>query len=93
MTAKQREVWQLYVKGNTVSEIAQITGKSKGSVYALLKTIRARAGAPPVKTIEKKSVPCKNSPSCFTCPLKDCTMWESAITRTNLLPGDMEWDR
>lgn len=30
----------------------------------------------------KKSVPCKNSPSCFTCPLKDCVMWESIITKT-----------
>lgn len=86
MTVKQREVWGLHVKGNTVSDIAQITGRSKSSVYSMLKTIKKRAGAPVVK----KSVPCKNSPSCFTCPLKDCVANESVITRTNLLPWDME---
>lgn len=84
MTARQRKVWSLYAKGNTVSDIAQITGKSRSSVYSMLKTIKVRAGAPAVR----KSVPCKNSPSCFTCPLKDCVVSESVITRTNLLPGD-----
>lgn len=86
MTAKQSEVWRLYTKGTPVSDIAQITGKSKSSVYSMLKTIKTKAGVPVVR----KSIPCKNSPSCFTCPLKDCTMWESAITKTNLLPADME---
>lgn len=86
MTARQREVWRLYAKGNTVSDIAQITGRSKSSVYSMLKTIKQRAGTPAAK----KSVPCKNSPSCFTCPLKDCVVNESIIVRTNLLPGDME---
>lgn len=84
MTTKQREVWSLYAKGNTVSDIAQITGRSKSSVYSMLRTIKQKAGSPTVK----KSVPCKNSPSCFTCPLKDCVVSESVITRTNLLPGD-----
>lgn len=86
MTTKQREVWSLYIKGNAVSDIAQITGRSRSSVYSLLKTIKKRVGAPAVR----KSVPCKNSPSCFTCPLKDCVVNESIIVRTNLLPGDME---
>lgn len=86
MTTKQQEVWSLYAKGTTVSDIAQITGKSRSSVYSMLKTIKARAGAPAVR----KSVPCKNGPSCFTCPLKDCVVNESIIVRTNLLPGDME---
>lgn len=86
MTAKQQEVWSLHVKGNSVSDIAQITGRSKSSVYSMLKTIKKRAGVP----ASRKSVPCKNSPSCFTCPLKDCVVSESVITRTNLLPGDME---
>lgn len=44
MTAKQREVWSLYAKGNTVSDIAQITGRSNSSVYSMLKTIKKRAG-------------------------------------------------
>lgn len=86
MTTKQREVWCLYIRGNSVSDIAQITRRSRSSVYSLLKTIKAKTGAPAVR----KSVPCKNSPSCFTCPLKDCAVSESVITRTNLLPGDME---
>ncbi len=84
MTARQREVWSLYAKENTVSDIAQITGRSRSSVYSLLKTIKKRVGAPAVR----KSVPCKNSPSCFTCPLKDCVVSESVITRINLLPAD-----
>lgn len=86
MTAKQREVWGLHVKGNTVSDIAQITGRSKSSVYSMLKTIKKMAGSPATR----KSVPCKNSPSCFVCPMKDCVVSESIIVRTNLLPGDME---
>lgn len=89
MTAKQREVWILYTKGTPVSDIAQITGRTESSVYSLIKRAKASAEAP----IVRKSVPCKNSPSCFTCPMKDCTMSESAITRTNLLPVDMEWGR
>ena len=86
MTAKQWEVWGLYVKGATVSDIAQITGRSKSSVYSMLKTIKTRGRAP----VAKKSVPCKNSPSCFTCPLKDCVVSESVVTRTNLLPEEMQ---
>lgn len=86
MTAKQWEVWGLYAKGATVSDIAQITGRSKSSVYSMLKTIKTRGRAPAAK----KSVPCKNSPSCFTCPLKDCVVNESSVVRTNLLPGGME---
>lgn len=86
MTAKQREVRRLYAKGNTVSDIAQITGRSKSAVYSMLKTIKIISGAPVVR----KSVPCKNSHSCFTCPLKDCVVTESVIVRTNLLPVDME---
>ena len=89
MTAKQREVWQLYVKGTPISDIAQITGRTESSVYSLIKRAKASAEAPVVR----KSVPCKNSPSCFTCPLKDCAVWGGAITRTNLLPVDMEWGR
>lgn len=85
MTTKQREVWGLYVKGTAISDIAQITGRNKSSVYSMLKTIKKRAKAPVVK----KSVLCKNSPNCFTCPLKDCVVWGSIITKTNLLPGDM----
>lgn len=89
MTRKQREAWRLHIKGTPVSDIARIMGKTESAVYSLIKRAKASAEAPVVK----KSVPCKHSPSCFTCPLKDCTMWESAITRTNLLPGDAEWDR
>lgn len=85
MTAKQRETWSLYVKGTAISDIAQITGRSKSSVYSMLKTIEKRA-----KTAAgRRSVLRKNSPSCFTCPLKDCVVSESTVTKTNLLPGDM----
>lgn len=86
MTTKQRETWSLYVKGTAISDIAQITGRSKSSVYSMLKTIEKRAKTP----AGRRSVPCKNSPSCFDCPLKDCVVNESVITRVNLLPGDME---
>lgn len=39
-----------------------------------------------------ESIPCPYSPSCFTCPMKDCVanFIGISITKLNLLPGDLE---
>ena len=41
---------------------------------------------------ERKSVPCQHSPSCFTCPLRDCVASPASgsIVLLNALPTDFD---
>lgn len=88
MTAKQTEIWELYASGHRVTDIARVTGRSKGSVSTMIKKIKAAIQNPVVR--ERASVPCVYSPSCFTCPLSDCAIDSTRAGRFNVLPADME---
>lgn len=88
MTAKQAEVWSLYASGHRVTDIARAIGRSKGSVSTMLKNIKAAIQNPVVA--ERLSIPCIYSPSCFTCPLKDCGIDQARAARFNVLPADLE---
>lgn len=88
MTAKQAEVWSLYVSGHRVTDIAIATGRSRGNVSTMIKKIRESTKKSSLR--ERLSVPCKYSPSCFTCPMHDCVVAQNKVTRLNLLPADME---
>ena len=76
MTAKQADVWSMYASGYTVTQIALALGRSKGAVSGTIKTLKRRM-------TEKKqapvSVPCVYSPSCFTCPLRDCVVHDANV--------------
>lgn len=87
MTAKQAEVWALYASGHRVTDIAHATGRSKGSVSTMIKSIKAAMANPRVKTLI--STPCPYSTSCFTCPLRDCGIPATNAGRFNVLPGDL----
>lgn len=88
MTANQAKVWSLYAGGHTVTEIAQLMGRTKGTVSTTLKTIRRNMQRSNEWT--QKSVPCVYASSCFACPLKDCVVYGSEAARINMLPGDTE---
>lgn len=89
MTANQRELWNLYAGGHTVSEIARLTGRARSTISTTLKTIRQNMQRPN-DDWEKKSVPCVYSSSCFTCPLKDCVVSGRDVLHVNMLPFDAE---
>lgn len=75
MTATQYEYFSLYAKGYTVTQIARACNKGKSTISSALK--RAMS---PGET--KASVPCRYSPSCFTCPMRDCVIKPiEALTR------------
>lgn len=74
MTNRQREYWSLFAKGLGVSEIARTLGVSKSTVSMTLKAARQHRERP-----VPESVPCRYSPSCFTCPLADCVVAEAYV--------------
>lgn len=43
----------------------------------------------------REPIPCPHSPSCFTCPMKDCvaTAIDGNIALLNALPGDFDLSR
>lgn len=88
MTAKQAAIWELYTSGHRVTDIARVTGRSKGSVSTMIKKIKVAIQNPVVR--ERTSVPCIYSSSCFTCPLGDCAIDSTRAGRFNVLPADME---
>lgn len=60
MTHNQEEIIRLWHRGHTLTEIHQLTGKSKSNISQTLK--RARG------------LPCPFSSSCFNCPMDDCVI-------------------
>lgn len=89
MTAKQAAVWELYAGGHGPAAIARALGlKSRGSVLSTIKKIKAEIQNPVVK--ERLYFLCIYSPSCFTCPLKDCGIDQARAARFNVLPADLE---
>ena len=85
MTSNQREIWNLYSSGHSVTEIAKATGRAKSTISVTLKRIRNP------RRIDRVSTPCVYSSSCFTCPLRECTISGHAAIHTNVLPGDLDW--
>lgn len=55
MTAKQAMIWDLYASGHRITDIARLTGRSKGTVSTMLKNIKLAIQNPVVK--ELRSVP------------------------------------
>ena len=89
MTTKQAQIWDLYAGGHGPAAIARALGlKSRCSVSSTIKKIKAELQNPVVK--EHPSIPCMYSPSCFTCPLRDCAIDSTRAVRFNALPADME---
>lgn len=82
MTARQEEYLLLWEKGYGVCEIARMLGKSKNTVSTGLK--RARRPKKPSQAVSKV---CPYSPTCFNCPLADCTVPGATV---NMLPLDYE---
>jgi hypothetical protein len=62
MTPIQIKYLLLFEAGHTVTEIAQMTGKSKSTISRTLTRTRNRV--------------CPFSPDCLTCPLEDCAIRE-----------------
>lgn len=89
MTARQSEIWALYVSGHGPAAIAQALGmKSRGAVSYTIKQIKREIQNPVERY--RASVPCPYSPSCFSCPLHDCAIDPARAARVNVLPGDIQ---
>ena len=71
MTDKQMEYLALYTRGLTVTEIALATGKKKNTVSAVLKKAKGELSR---REAQPRGQRCPYSPSCFTCPLRDCAI-------------------
>lgn len=96
MTARQREYYDLYIKGLGVCEIARICGKSKSTVSARLKNAREniygqkRGQGGHHKRLRAAGKACPYSPDCFTCPQTDCVIDTSSAPSANNLTSDLE---
>lgn len=91
MTSKQETVWSLYAAGHRITDIARLTGRSKGSVSTMISTIKRNMQRPVERP--RSSAVCIYSSSCFTCPMRDCMINDTRAGRFNVLPGDMELRR
>ena len=66
MTETQARYFDLYASGHTVTEIAQICGRTKSTISMALKA---------AKINRNKPLPsCPYHTSCFTCPFADCIL-------------------
>lgn len=79
---RRDEYVYLYSRGFTVSEIARMCGKKKSTVSSRLKAARLALQKKPDPVVSK---PCPHSPSCFTCPMKDCVLGLSVAIQYNVI--------
>ena len=81
MTEKQREYLNLYTSGHTISAIARAMGKGKSTVSSAIKRAKESLNSEQ----KPKGQPCPYSPSCFTCPLRDCVIDPAKATSLNII--------
>lgn len=83
----------LYAGGYTMTEIAKMCGVAKSTISRHLKLAREGAGDAEITSLGGPGRTCPHSPSCFTCPLKDCALEQSVAPRYNVLPAGFEYMR
>lgn len=78
MTDRQREIWGLYIAGDTIKSIAERLGRSTGTIGNTISKI----------LFKLQGQRCQYSDDCFSCPLPDCALGQRKASVTNLLPTD-----